>query len=397
MQTPKDTNTPESTSSFAVFVFTSAAVAALLIIRFALFYFESWDYITFLSGWVSAYRDMSFAEALGTSVGNYNPPYMYILNIISRIGLPDLYLIKTISVLFDILAAFFVMKLVSLKTGSVNFHTLAFILAFAIPTVILNSSMWGQCDSIYAAFALGSVYFALKGRGKMAYAFIALALSFKLQAAFVLPVFAVFVITKKIRLQDCYVFFAVYFATLLPALLAGVPVSDLLLVYFNQTISYNFLTLNAINIWQFVDNIEFIYFKIAGLLICGLAVFGLLCFVYVNRTRLTKTTDFIRLTYLFAVIMPFLLPQMHDRFFYMADVLSLVVFLFDKRRWYVPVVTVFCSYTVYAWYLMQWLTLFDYKVAAVALMVVIFIVLQDVVISLSGHHGDGYEQLRRYE
>jgi len=393
MQTSKDTNPPGSKSSFTVILFASAAVALLLIIRSALFYYESFDYIHSLSRWVSVFRGMTFFEALGTNVGNYNPPYMYILNIIARIGLPDLYLIKTVSVIFDVLAAYFVTKLVSLRTDRVHLHILAFILALAIPTVVLNSSMWAQCDSIYAAFALGSVYFAYQGRSKKAYVFIALALSFKLQAAFMLPVLAVFVITKRIRLQDCYMFFAVYFAMLLPAFIAGAPLSDLLIIYATQTVTYDYLTLNAINIWQLVGNVDFSGFVTAGLFTCALAILGLLYFIYVNRERLTKTVDFIRLTYLFVVIAPFLLPKMHDRFFYMADVLSLVVFLYDKRRWYVPVVTILCSYTAYAWFLMEWTTLFDYRLAALALMTVIFIVLRDFVISLSsrqnGLHCDG--------
>jgi len=327
---------------------------------------------------------MSFIESLGTKVGDYNPPYMYILNVIARIGVFDLYLIKIVSVVFDLLIAFFVMKLVSLRTNRTHLHILAFLLAFAIPTVILNSSMWGQCDSVFTAFAVGSVYFALRGRSKTAYAFIALAISFKLQAAFLLPIFAVFVIAKKIRFKDCYMFFLVYFATLLPAFLAGMPLDDLLLVYFRQTDSYHLMNLNAINIWRLTDNLDFSYFRVVGLYMCGTAVLGLLYYTYVKREYLVRNVDFVRLSFLFAVIMPFLLPQMHDRFFFMADVFSLIVFLFDKRRWYVPVVAVFCSYITYAYYLMGWIIVIDHIFAALALMAVILIVLRDLVISLGG-------------
>jgi len=395
MQGSKDPKRANEVNELVALSFALTAVAALLIVRGALFYFQSWDYLNFLSGWISDYRSMSFSEALGTNVGNYNPPYMYILNMISSIGGSDLYLIKSVSVVFDILLAYFVMKIVSLKTERLNMLILAVVLAFAIPTVVLNSAMWAQCDSIYSAFSLGAVYFALRGRSKMSYVFIALALSFKLQAAFILPIFIIFIIKKKIKLSDCYMFFAVYLAMLLPALIAGAHIRDLLLVYFNQSVTYNYLTLNAINIWQFVEhvpfaeNVRFANFKIAGLFISGLAVLSLLYFTYVNREKLVKTVDYIRLTFLFAVILPFLLPQMHDRFFYMADVLSLTVFLYDKRRWFVPIVTVFCSYTVYASYLMGWTVFTDYRwFAALALMFVIFIVLRDLVISLTNESND---------
>jgi Gpi18-like mannosyltransferase len=203
-----------------------------------------------------------------------------------------------------------------------------------------------------------------------------------------LPLFAVFVMNKKIRLRDCYVFFSVYLAMLLPAFVAGRPVGDLLLVYFRQTDTYHYLSLNAVNIWRFVDNVSFSSFRTAGLFIAGTAVLGLLYFTYVHRERLVKTADYIRLAFLFAAILPFLLPQMHERFFYMADVLSLAVFFYDKRRWYVPVISVFCSYTAYAWYLMQWTVVVDYKYAAFAFMIVIFIVLRDLVISLRDTPGE---------
>ena len=382
MQVSNDSYIKNISGKHLALAFAFIAVAVLAAVRGALFYFESWDYIQFLSVWTARLRAMTFFEALGANVGNYNPAYMYILNIISRIGIPDLYLIKTVSVIFDFVIAYFVMKLVSLKTDSIYIRTTAFLLTLAIPTVILNSSMWAQCDSIYTAFALGAVYLALCRRSKMAYAFFALALSFKLQAAFILPIFAVFLFKKKIRLQDCYIFFAVYIAMLLPAIFAGRSIADLLLIYFAQTDTYHYLNLNVANIWQLVGNVEFANFKTVGLLISGLAALSLLFFTYVNKERLIETVDYIRLTYLFAVILPFLLPQMHDRFFFMADVLSLAVFLFDKRRWYVPIVTIFCSYIAYAWYLMEWAIIIDFKIAALALLAVIILVLKDYVVSL---------------
>jgi len=165
-------------------------------------------------------------------------------------------------------------------------------------------------------------------------------------------------------------------------MIAGRPIMETLMVYFNQTGTYLHLNMNVVNIWRFFVNVEFEPFRTVGLFVGGVAVLGLLYFTYVHRERLTETKDFIRLAYLFAVIVPFLLPQMHDRFFFMADVLSVSVFLFDKRRWYVPLVTVFCSFLTYAWLIMGFETLIDYRWAALALTAVIFIVLRDYVTSL---------------
>jgi len=365
------------------FLFTLISVIALMIARSALFYYESGDYLFFLKLWVEEYREMTFLEGLGTKVGTYNPPYMYILNIIARINLSDLVQIKIVSIFFDFILAYFVMKIVSLKTDRLNMHILAFLMTFALPTVIINSAMWGQCDSIYASFAIGSIYFGLRGKSKLAYSFMALALSFKLQAVFLLPVLPMFVLTNKIKLKDCYMFFVVYIATLLPAVFAGMPVSDALFAYFIQANYYSSLNLNMINIWRFVGNVEYEYFRTAGIYMAGFVVLALMYFTYVNRARLIHNVDFIRLAYLFAIIIPFTLPKMHDRYYYMADILSVTVFLFDKRRWYVPVVTIICSYITYAFFIMFGIELIDYRLAVIALFAVIIIVLRDYVISLS--------------
>jgi len=357
-------------------------ISALLIVRGSLFYYDWGDYSWFILPWINEFRSMTFIEGLGTKVGNYNPPYMYILNIIAQTNYSELYLVKSVSMIFDFLLAFFAMKIVSLKTESLNMRVMVFLLVLAIPTVVLNSSMWGQCDSIYSAFAVGSLYFGLKGRSKSAYAFIALAISFKAQAVFLLPMIPVFIFTKKIKYQDCFMLFVVYLATLLPAILAGMPVTTVLLTYVDQANYFSQLNMNLPNIWRLVDHVDYSSFRTAGLYMTGLAVFGLLYFTFINRARLVNNVDFVRLAYLFAIIMPFLLPKMHDRYYFLADVLSVLVFMFDKRRWYVPVVTVLCSYIAYAYFLMRGIYLIDYRILAISLFVVIIIVLRDYVMSL---------------
>jgi len=369
------------TDKLTMLAFALTGILVLLYIRYLLFYFQSGDYIMYTYPWILEYQSMTFIEGLAARVGNYNHPYMYILNIIARFGNSGIFLIKAVSVFFDLLLAYFVMKIISLKTESLNIRILAFFLIFALPTVILNSSMWGQCDSIYASFIVGSFYFALRGRSKSAYAFLALAVSFKAQAVFLLPVFPFLIINKKITLRDCYIFFIVYFSTFIPALLAGRSFIEMLLTYIDQVGFYAALNMNAINIWLFIENVNYERFSSVGMFATGFVILGLMYFTWVNRVRLTGNLDYVRLAYLSAVIMPFLLPKMHDRYFFIADVLSVVLFIFDKRRWYVPVVTVSCSFLAYAAYLM-WDTFVDLRLAVPALLFVIIVVLKDYVTSL---------------
>jgi Gpi18-like mannosyltransferase len=363
-------------------VFFLIMAAGLTAVRGSLLYYRSADYISYLSQWVEAYRGMSIREGLGTNVGNYNMPYMYILLGISRIDFTPLYYIKFVSAIFDILLAYFVMKLAELKTDNMNFRLAAFIGTLAIPTVILNSSMWAQCDSIYAALTVGALYYALKGKSKSAFIFMGLAFSFKLHAVFVLPMFFFFILKGKLRLKDAWLLPAVIIASLLPAVAAGMPVSEAFSAYFNQFGYFSRLNMNAISIWRLTGWVNEAHFITAGLFVAGTALTALIYFIYVNRERITHTADYINMAYLFAVILPFTLPKMHDRYLFLADVLSLLVFAFNKKRWFVPLVTIGASYISYVFYLMGGVTLIDYVYVSLALGIVLIVVLKDLAAKL---------------
>jgi len=53
---------------------------------------------------------------------------------------------------------------------------------------VMNSGVWGQCDSIYATFCAASLVSLVRGRPWAASAWFGVAFAFKLQAIFLLPV-----------------------------------------------------------------------------------------------------------------------------------------------------------------------------------------------------------------
>ena len=83
--------------------------ASLLLVslggRLVFFDYETLDYINFLSRWAAYFRDYGGFLALRRQTGNYNIPYLYFLALFSYIPVKDLYLIKFLSVLFDVLLA----------------------------------------------------------------------------------------------------------------------------------------------------------------------------------------------------------------------------------------------------------------------------------------------------
>ena len=127
------------------------------------------------------------------------------------------------------------MRLVGVFTESPARRLIAFLGVLWLPTVVLNGSLWGQCDSIYCAFAVLSLYLVLSGRPGWGVAAIAMSVSFKLQAIFLLPVFLLFIFARKMKIWHLFIFPLTYIATILPAVIAGRNFWELLTLYYNNT------------------------------------------------------------------------------------------------------------------------------------------------------------------
>ncbi|NCC69274.1 MAG: conjugal transfer protein TraL, partial [Clostridia bacterium] len=172
-------------------VAAAALTVAAFGLRYAFLSHETLDYTTFLAKWVQFFRDNGGFSALSHSVGNYNVPYLYFLSAFSYSDVNDLYLIKLLSVFFDVVLAWASMRLAGRFTKSVWRRLTAFFVVMLWPSVVLNGAYWGQCDSIYAAFAVLSVYFALDKKPAFSMICIAVSFAFKLQAVFIMPLFLV--------------------------------------------------------------------------------------------------------------------------------------------------------------------------------------------------------------
>lgn len=310
------------------------------------------DYENFLSVWMQYFRDNGGFGALSRPIGNYNLPYLYFLALFSYLPVNDLHLIKLLSIFFDVILAWYAMGLVGLYVKSNQKKLLTFFVVLLLPTVFLNGSMWGQCDSIYAAFALMGVYYGLKGSPVRSMICITLSFAFKLQAVFIMPVFLVFLFSRRIKLRHLPIFPAVYILTALPAILMGYPAADAILLYFNQADSVGSgLNYNSPSVFAFVQNVgESELLSAVG--IGAALLFVLLVYVLLFRGK-RKISDkmILDVSLLFAVGIPLLLPHMHDRYFFMADVLAVCCGIVSFKRFPVILLTQFASLLGYHAYL----------------------------------------------
>jgi len=61
----------------------------------------------------------------------------------------------------------------------------------------------------------------------------------------------------------------------------------------------------------------------------------------------------LRAAFLFAVAIPFLLPRMHERYFYLADMLAILVALKNPRLFWMPIASIMASFYSYLPFLLN--------------------------------------------
>ena len=358
------------------------ATYGLIILAFYLrtlcFDYQTLDYQDFLSKWVEYYRVNGGVKAFSAPLGNYNIPYMYFLCLFSYLPVNDLYLIKLLSICFDVLLAYSVMMLVGLVRDNNNLKLASFFTVLLLPTVFLNGSLWAQCDSIYAALALLGLWLALDDRPIPSVLCFTLSFGFKLQAVFILPIMAVLLFTKKYKAWHLALFPAFYIALVIPAVIMGKPFVETLTLYASQTGSIgsglNYNSPSVFALFRYVQDEAAA--STAGIIAAFIFMFAVLGLCFVKRKAMGDKQIIIAAA-LLSLGIPFLLPHMHDRYFFLADVMT-VVLAFIYFPWAIPVavLTQFASILGYHAYLkMRWLLTMNYGAIALILVLLALVAL----------------------
>ena len=360
-----------------LFVGVFAAVAMLA--RTAMLDFETADYVSFLSKWTQMFREGGFA-LLAQNVGDYNLLYQYILLLIAKIPLFDLYLIKWVTVIFDyVLAAS--MLLAARHYAGDRAGKAAFLLVLALPTVLLDGACWGQCDPVYVSMIVLSLYFLETDRPMRSAVLLSFSFAFKLQTIFFFPVVLLGLLQRRFKLRHALAFFAAYIVTMIPALVAGRPFIDALSVYANQSMGqyYDRLSYNAPNLYlffpmlEFASSQEFTWMRYipgidakgtneyltealmpalqhAALYACVILTLIAVIYWLIHYREITPDMT-LELALFFAIFLPFVMPKIHERYFFMADMLSVLYAAKRSDRRFMPLLVVGASLMSYIPYL----------------------------------------------
>lgn len=298
-------------------------------------WFVPWTRTIIAEGAVHALAEpMRVTTEGATGYANYNPPYLYLL-ILGSLGA-------------DLLSPFAIVKIVAVTGALVCAACLYALLRTArplrtslagaaglllLPTVLLNSAAWGQVDTIWAGLSVLAVAAALRERWVLMMAAFAAALAFKAQAVFLGPFLLYVVLAHRTAWRAVPVVVPVYVAFLLPAWLAGRPAMELATIYLDQANTYRWLSMNAPNPWAFVQVLRLMDVStglLVGFALAGTA--GIALAALAVRVRL-KGEDLLLLALTSATLMPFLLPKMLDRYFFLADILAYALAFLTRERW----------------------------------------------------------------
>lgn len=316
-----------------------------IIIRFTLRDVISSDSSSFLLPWYTEMKNSGGIQSLNRQIGNYNMLYQFLIAIMTYLPIPPLYAYKILSCLFDFLLAGLIGVIVYDLHNNKWEGMAGYIIVIFSPIVFLNSAAWAQCDSIYTFFSIFALFMLIKERYILAFVLLGVAFAFKLQAIFILPVFLfIYFVRKKISILYFVIIPVVMCALALPnIIIGGRKVSDIFLVYFDQTSTYEKVSMNYPSFWNllcdFTLDDNYTTLKNIAMIFTIIILGALMVWLLISQINLNGRNILYIATLLIYTVVIFL-PAMHERYSYILEILSLVLVFVERR-------TVFLTITLH--------------------------------------------------
>jgi Gpi18-like mannosyltransferase len=258
--------------------------------------------------------------------------------------------IKFISIIADVINVVLVYRIVTLKYPTGSKPLLASVLFWVLPTIMINSGLWGQADALYTLFLVVCLYYFLTNKPLLGVIAFGIAITIKAQAIFIAPLLAILFFKRRIAWQYFLMVPLIYILLDLPAFLLGRPLLGIITIYSSQANMFQALSMNAPNLYIFMSAIPSNLGTIVGLVVAVLIVGYWIWFT--ARVKSDLNQNMILLMSLVSVaLVPFVLPKIHDRYFYPADIFSLLAAFYMPELWFLPILYQIISSLAYSVYL----------------------------------------------
>lgn len=342
-------------------LFVAVAFVVGLVMRCAGGDFVSLDMRDCLLPWFDQIKQGGGLAALGTQVGDYGLLYQTLISLMTYVEIPAIYQYKLLSALFDVALALLGaalyrdMKADGLSSAlTQQIKRRSWMVAgviWLLPTVILDSSYWGQCDSMYTFFALSAMCLLRRERIIAAFVLLGIAFGCKLQTVFFLPFIGVwYLVSKRFSALNLLITVAVMWLTGIVAFAYGRSLLDPVMIYFRQSTHYHLMYLGFPSFWMLFGD-DYDRFRWLSILITlsALVVGAYVCLC--NRSFLKERTNYYPLLAWFVWTMVLFLPSMHDRYAYPLDIILVMISCLDRRYIKYAIVAVFASVYFYGCFL----------------------------------------------
>lgn len=330
---------------FAIVILTIGLMA-----RFYMFDVVSGDYQTAFSDWQKEIDVEGAWTYLGIDPFNsdrssfdQNIMMQYLVCIISFISNAigsDLYAIKILSVFVDYIAAFVLLEIVYELTKDTHKAVIGLAFGMCLPTIIMNSAAWAQNDIIYTTFILLAFLMLLKGKDWQVFLFMGFAYAFKQQALFFMPVLIFMWLKNRLKIRYILIMPVVYVLGLVPARIAGRSWASLFNVYSYQQGQFSRLSLNFPNIYTVLTSEMTTEMRRqlagAGVAITVMILGIMALYIYSKSFEITNLYMLTLSVFTIEMIV-YLLPCMHERYCFVAEILAFVYGLFGIKRMIVAV------------------------------------------------------------
>lgn len=300
--------------------------------------------INIFKGWASSAAKSLTQFYSNSRSSDYPPLYIYILSFAGKIGNISLMakyytlLLKMPSILADIAASFFIYKIARKRFSSEISILLSAFYAYN-PAIFINSTLWGQVDSLFALIVAASVYLLSEKKIVFSTILFTAAVFMKPQGIIFLPV----LFFELVREKNWKLFVKAAVTALIAAVIIILPFSInksplWIISLYKSTISeYPYASLNAYNFFgligaNYVKDTStlfiFSYHTWGMIFIVLITLFSWYIYIRKNDSTAAAASALVLIAGVFTFSV-----GMHERYLLPAVILSILAFIYlrDKR------------------------------------------------------------------
>lgn len=334
------------------------------------------DFQICLQPWYEGLKESGGLHGLAEFPGDYNMFYVTLLYLLTLIPVEPIISIKMLSILFDYLLAIVAFALVreAAPTGKKDVYGIvAYGLVLFNPVAVIDSAYLAQSESIWAFWALCSFWWFWKGHPALGGLFVGFALAMKPQGIFILPIILIYYFkVKKFSILHLLWALVGIQLTCVPAIIGGCSFDVFFRRFMALAGSYPYVYYYYPNIWTYLQKAPYYVFgKVA--ILSTFVVLLLFAVLYVKSCK--PVTLQAMLCYLTWTTMTcaMLLPCMHERYNYLAEMMFIVCAIREKRYRLPALLLLLSSLQCYGQGYLGWPWVSHYALAACNLAVYLYL------------------------